>query len=75
MSTIKPCDWINCDSPAVRHAEFSGRIFSSVKTSPGSDGLHHCDLCEVHIQLAHLQYINVVEYELGVCPQTCAATV
>jgi hypothetical protein len=75
MSHIKPCDWINCESPALKHVEFSGRIFSAVKASAGTDGQHHCDLCEIHIQLAHLQYKNVVEYELGSCPLTCAATI
>ncbi len=51
------------------------RVFESSRNSKSPDGPHHCDLCDKHIQAAHLQYVKVAEYELGVCPQTCEFTV
>jgi hypothetical protein len=66
------CQWSNCGSVASKHAVLALSVFDAkddVHVSEAPYLPEHFDLCGRHLELAHLQYVHVNEYELGCCPQ------
>ena len=65
------CEASGCIGPASKHAVFGLRVFEAagnIHISEMPYSAEHLDLCSKHLAKVHHQYVHIVEYELGDCP-------
>lgn len=66
------CQANGCVGPASMHVVFGLRVFEAnadIHISEMPYSTEHLDLCSKHISNVRHQYVHVVEYELGDCPE------
>lgn len=70
------CQAVGCSGSASMHVVFGLRVFEAAGDIHISDmpySSEHLDLCPKHISKVRHQYVHVVEYDLGDCPEHGAA--